>query len=479
MHENMKRSIMGAGMALMLCVALVPGFAGDDRLSKPEGATGAVDPRLPGYYGPPPIQDLTPTVRDAAVGPNLLVNDRQLCPNGRGLQQNETSIVVSGDVVIAAFNDARGARSACPDLHAAIGWGYSLDGGATFTDGGGLPRSAEFNSGDPWLGVSPDGQTFYLSGIWNNLSGFGFYRGAVTNGAITWGDPVVVNFGPGTYDKEAFVVDHNTGAIYLTYTWFNPRSILLTRSTDGGDTWQPPVTVARGDTQGSFPTIDNRGNLYIAYNLGYPSPIQQTAVARSTDGGQTFDTLVRYSFLTLTMFFIDRAPSFPQIAVDNSGGKRDGWVYLVWHGLRSPDNYLRPYMSHSEDGGATWSEPTPINTDTETVPHWYPSVSVDDNGNVNVIFYDRRLNPGTGRTDLFLAQAGDGGQTFTNTRVTDVSGNWQGVRHDSGFIYHGDYIRAVSRGTVVYAAWTDPRNGDPDIYFARIDAAALAARRRE
>src|SRR5262245_56039287 len=144
---------------------------------------GAHDPDVkepPPRRGPPP-QVLTrrSQANTAVVGPNVPVNDRTLCPNGRGKQQNETSLEVGygGAVIVAAFNDARGGQGACPADHAAVGWAYSLDGGASFTDGGTLPRSTSFNNGDPWLGVSPDGQTFYLSGLWNFYQGFGFYRG--------------------------------------------------------------------------------------------------------------------------------------------------------------------------------------------------------------------------------------------------------------------------------------------------------------
>jgi len=88
------------------------------------------------------------------------------------------------------------------------------------------------------------------------------------------------------------------------------------------------------------------------------------------------------------------------------------------------------------------------------------------------------LNPGTGLTDTFFAQSTDGGNTFTDVRMSDVSGNWQGIRFDGGFTYAGDYIRAISVGTTVYAAWADARNGDPDVYFARVDATAMSSHKR-
>jgi hypothetical protein len=60
--------------------------------------------------------------------------------------------------------------------------------------------------------------------------------------------------------------------------------------------------------------------------------------------------------------------------------------------------------------------------------------------------------------------------------VTDVTSSWQGIRTDPGFTFAGDYLRGVTQGTSLYTVWPDPRNGDPDVYFSRIDTAALAAR---
>ena len=432
----------------------------------PAQTTGAVDPTVIGNPGPVTVPKYERAILNGAISPNVPANSRELCPNGRGLQQNETSIVVSGDVVVVAFNDARGGPSACPDDHAAVGWAYSLDAGKTFTDGGGLPFPRDFNNGDPWLGVSPDGTTFYLTGLWRGFQGLGFYRGGVVNNQLVWSDPVIVSFPAGNpfMDKEAFAVDPNSGTIYLCYTDFRDGTkIKATRSLDGGDTWLDPVAVSNGGSQGSFPAIDGLGTVYVAHQQG-----GMMRITRSTDLGDSFQQVAVFPFRTRGVPAMDRSSDFPQVAVDTSGGDRDGWVYVVWHSI-SDENVIRPYITHSEDGGETWTDPIPVNTDDTDAEHWWPSVSVDALGNVNVVFLDRRLNPGTALTDLFYAQSTDGGYSFIDMRASDVSGDWRGIRYDPGFTYAGDYIRAISSGTSVYAAWTDARNGDPDIYFTRIE----------
>lgn len=109
----------------------------------------------------------------------------------------------------------------------------------------------------------------------------------------------------------------------------------------------------------------------------------------------------------------------------------------------------RPYIARSEDFGETWSAPIPVNTDTTTAFHWWPTVAVDDNGYVNVFYLGHRLNPDTGRTGLFLSQSVDESHTCTDVRISDVFSSWQGMRTDPGLTYASDYLRAVSDGSVL------------------------------
>src|SRR5262249_49781380 len=165
---------------------------------------------------------------------------------------------------------------------------------------------------------------------------------------------------------------------YMTYTLFGTGSgIKLTRSYDGGDTWATPVTVYNGGSfQGSFPAIDNAGRLFVAYQA---SPNMK--VSRSLDGGDTFQEVASFATPTTGVTYMDRSSQFPQLAIDTSGGAFDGFVYVVWHSVTSGN--LRPFITHSEDAGATWTTPIPMNSDDVVTYHWWPSVSVDALGNVN------------------------------------------------------------------------------------------------
>lgn len=402
-------------------------------------------------------------IQDLGVGPNVLTHSRESCPGSRGLVQSETTIAVYDSTVIVGFNDFRGLS--CPTQgpgYQLTGWAYSLDGGETFTEGGPLPGRTALR-GDPWLTVGPDG-TFYFASLHN--SGMSVHRGTVDETGINWSDPTIISQGP-SHDKEAITVDPNTGYLYLTYTRFGGSGgIAAFRSYDGGLSFDGPVTVNPGVGQGSFPVVGPEGQVYVAWNIGYPS---NTGIGFgvSTDYGETFSPgreIASVCNFLIPGFSRGTHPLLPTMAVDLSGGAGHGTIYVAFATACGGNGDVA--LVRSSDGGKSWSDPIIINDDGTTGIQWYPSVSVDALGNVNVFFYDRRENPGTTITDLYFAQSQDGGDTFTNIKVTDVPSTWTTAGGESP--NYGDYINSVSVGTDAMVAYADGRDGDPDTYFTRV-----------
>jgi hypothetical protein len=413
--------------------------------------------RPPGRFGPGPV----------TVGPNVPTNSREICDSGRGKIQSETAITVSGNAVVVAYNDSRG--GICPTQppgYQSIGWAYSLDGGQTFTDGGPIdvPGRLSINDGDPWLVTGIDG-TIYLSGIWQSLNGLAVVRGTVTNTGIDWAGPTVLT-GAGAYDKEAMVVDPNSGTLYLTYTRFGgPGGIWLYRSDDGGLSFQGPFAVRSGaGGQGSVPAIGPNGEVYVSWNTNSGT----IAFAKSLDGGSTFGPPITAGPVnSFTIPGQDRSSDFPHMAVDLSGGDNTGTIYITYQSRIN--NVNRAVMVRSTDGGDSWSAPLGINDDEiSSNLSWWPTVSVDDSGNVNSFFYDRRENPGTAISNLFFAQSTDGGQTFgPNVKISEVPFTIAVVPGEP-YTTSGDYINSVSVGTDSMVAYADYRNGDPDVFFVDV-----------
>ncbi|HEV3256027.1 MAG TPA: hypothetical protein VG013_04040, partial [Gemmataceae bacterium] len=158
----------------------------------------------------------------------------------------------------------------------------------------------------------------------------------------------------------------------------------------------------------------------------------------------------------------DRAPAFPHMDVDNSGGPSTGNIYITWQSNR------HAMLISSYDGGNSWNAPVQIDDDGITSNlHWFPTVNVDVNGNVHSFFYDRRDHPGTTITNLYYAVSTDGGQTFQpNLRASDTDSNFH--TFNDGSPAWGDYINATTVGTSAIAAYADGRLGDPDAFFSHV-----------
>lgn len=81
--------------------------------------------------------------------------------------------------------------------------------------------------------------------------------------------------------------------------------------------------------------------------------------------------------------FIPVAPTWGinsevHLAWDRSGGPHNGRLYLAYlHALAADLANTMLYVVHSDDGGATWSAPVPVNDDGTNASHFMPGFAVD------------------------------------------------------------------------------------------------------
>ena len=148
---------------------------------------------------------------------------------------------------------------------------------------------------------------------------------------------------------------------------------------------------------------------------------------------------------------LDRANGFPQIAVDPKSRR----LYVTWSDYRHGD--LDVFLSSSEDGGKHWTEPTRVNNDPlhNGADQFFQWLAVDPvDGAINVIFYDRRIDPRNHKQIVVLARSTDQGHTFNNYAWTDEA-------FEAGGVFFGDYTGLAAFAGRVYGVWTEKPTAPP------------------
>jgi hypothetical protein len=287
------------------------------------------------------------------VAPRLAVNEPNARANDTAFDSldtcnSETSIAAWGDYLVAGWNDGL----IFPDSPGASGYGYSIDGGRTWTDGGLLPATAPaLTSGDPALAADHQGN-FYYASLYSpdgDRSSLSVHRGRFENDSLVWGPPVmpVIPTPSDFLDKEWLAVDPESGYVYLSWTRFDPAGgsrIEFVRSYDRGATWSPRLQLTSSSVagvQGTRIVIGPDHEVYVIY-YAYDYLRQRVFMRtrRSLDRGRTFGLEVtlpagRDGVITNygsgpPGFNRPRGIGLPSLAVDRSQGPNRGRLYAVW-----------------------------------------------------------------------------------------------------------------------------------------------------
>ena len=260
--------------------------------------------------------------------------------------QAEQGIAYLGQNALCAWNDGQGFVTP-PDVQ---GFGWTVNGGATWTDGGVPLKQGTITTwtSDPVVTLNEKTGSFFYCGLTansgTNNNGVGVVRGHFAGGTYIQDAATVAAAGPSSsqsFDKEWIAADSSTGNVYVTYTLFVPGSdnIYFTRSTDNGATWSVPVIVSgsweAGLVQGSRPVVGPNGEVYVVYSAIGPVDADSMKVTKSTDGGLTFGPsyvampIFDNYFTGAPGFNRPRAVTFPAVAVDRSLGPNRGRVYMT------------------------------------------------------------------------------------------------------------------------------------------------------
>lgn len=216
-------------------------------------------------------------------------------------------------------------------------------------------------------------------------------------------------------------------------------------SHDGGVTWTggtinqggygpvtapAPVISTESSDVGNFigsdqsVVFDRHGTAYFESILSGFGPATrgdiQVIVHRSTDAGTTWQKPVLAFSQNATGILIDR----PFLTIDNSGGPRDGTLYLGFETQFYAPYPSAVYVRASSDQGQTWGPVHRVDDDAHRAmwdPREYPVVGPD--GALYVVYGSSAVatplpvDAAANDIQLYVARSIDGGATFTRTLV--------------------------------------------------------------
>lgn len=284
-------------------------------------------------------------ITQATIAPtNTKANDKTA--DGAGAGQAEQHLAFLGLNGLCAWNDGQGFTTP-PDVQ---GYGYTINGGATWTDGGVPLKQGTITAwtSDPAVTVNEKTGDFYYCGLTSNSgvnnNGVGVARGHFQAGTFVWDAATMAVAGPSAtqfFDKQWIAADSSNGNLYVSWTLFGPgtTNIFFARSTDNGATWSLPLLVSKpweiGLVSGSRPMVGPNGEVYVQYTAIGTVDADSVKITKSTNGGLTFGPsvvgMIKYDnyFTGAPGFNRPRAVSFAGGAVDRSFGANRGRVYLT------------------------------------------------------------------------------------------------------------------------------------------------------
>lgn len=383
---------------------------------------------------------------------------------------DETNILNSNNSATNPLDTAFGANS-FHSINSGINWEGNIEG------------AGENNFGDPAATIGLNGR-WYINYINNNYNMGVSYSDDMGE---TW---TIKNATPSPdieCDKNHMWIDNNPdspfeGNLYIAWTNFSDidlGEIGFSYSSDHGETWDMVTDISSAVAAGSHNQGVNlstgpNGELYAVWAIydSWPSGgSDESAIgfAKSLDGGITWEPAIRIisdirgirsSGTTKDM----RVNSFPVATVDNSNSADRGAIYVTWSNKGIPginNGYdIDVYIIKSIDNGDTWSDPIKVNQSNygQGKQHYLPWITCDPtHGILSLIYYDDR-NVAIDQCEVYCANSVDGGQTWEEFKVSDVSFTPSPIPGLADN-YMGDYLGIHAKNGVVYPIWTDNRLG--------------------
>ncbi len=382
---------------------------------------------------------------------------------GRGGAQCECSIAIDPNdeqhVVGTAIDFASGS--------ALTTWYTSFDGGQNWTSGVFPNESGYALNGDSTVVITPTGIPVITLLQYFGAGGSAVYSYRSLDGGLTWQAPLMVDLDSAN-DKVQSAVDlsmgPHRGQIAIAWDRFGTTkgdTVLVGVSDDDAATWRNIQRV--DDVKGSAISPDvaygPNSELWVMWADRGKFDIR---LDRSLDGGVTFGTdviagtYVQVPFTLPNNFF--RIFDIFSLAVDHTQGPWSGSIYVAYHRWGGNPKQADIYVVHSHDGGATWAKNNVNVGDTSGSHQVMPWAQVDSHGNLNIAFWDSRLDPNNYLQWVWVARSSNGATKWREYPVSDAGFDFANT---DGW-YLGDYIGLDNSDHFVRPFFPDGRSGSLD-----------------
>ena len=269
----------------------------------------------------------------------------------------------------------------------------------------------------PQLAADAKGGISVLYAVGKEVPGERFPKSALrfirsADSGRTWSEPRTVNDGTdfGSHNFHALTAAPDGS---LLATWLDARrgksGVWMSRSTDGGKTWEPNTPIYTDPTCPCCRTavaVAGDGAIYVAWRAILPGDIRDVVVTRSTDGGKTWAEPVR---TRADDWVYPGCPhAGPSLELDAAGGVHVAW----WTGKEGEAGV---YYAQSTDGGKSFSA-QPIATGERARP---AHVQLAVAGDQVYVAWDDGLGD---MPRVLLRRSADGGETFRRQELLSEPG---------------------------------------------------------
>jgi hypothetical protein len=277
-----------------------------------------------------------------------------------------------------------------------IGWATSTDNGATW-HGGFLPNTTVYATpagsfdrvSDPSVVYDASHKDWIISSLaisdaTGTPVGAAVIVSISSDGGLTWNAPVTVaNANSGFFDKDWIVCDNAATSQFYGHCYAewdiasNGDLIQMSTSSDGGNTWSAGQATADNATGlGGQPLVQPNGTVVVPFlGTGILGSTSGIAAFTSTNGGASWNSSVSISSETDHQVASIRTEPLPSAEIDSTGK-----VYVAWQDCRFESGCSANdiVMSTSTDGNS-WSavQRIPIDAVGSGVDHFIPGLGVD------------------------------------------------------------------------------------------------------